>query len=254
MTWAMKRRLLILAVIATVVLIGVLTTAYFTVYEAPSCTDGKQNQSEEGSDCGGPCPYLCAVSQIPPSVRFARALSPFPGRTDVIAYIDNSNPTSAARNVHYTIELYSDRNTVVARSEGVTDIPAGDTVPIYMPNFFSGSEVVARTFVSFNENDIQWFKVSTQPIKPTVSNIVLTQEESPRVTAQVFNPSPTPMKNVRLVATVFDVQGNALAASATVAPLVPPQGASPIIFTWPAPFGGIVSRVEVVPLLTPEAP
>ena len=251
MTWAMKRRLIVLAVIAVFVLLVLLVTGYFTVYQAPSCIDGKQNQLEEGIDCGGTCTYLCTVSQSAPSVRFARALSPLPGRTDVIAYIDNPNRTSAAKNVPFTIELYSESNTVIARKEGVLDIPPNNTIPLFVPNFFSGSQTVAHTFVTIDATTIKWFTAPDTQARPTIDTIELTQDEYPRVTARVVNTTATALTDVHLVATVFGVDGNALAASATIVPHVDPQGSAPAIFTWPALFTSPVARVEIVPLPLP---
>ena len=176
MTWAMKRRLIVISVIAVFVLLVLLVTGYFTVYQAPSCIDGKQNKTEEGIDCGGTCTYLCTVSQTAPSVRFARALSPTPGRTDVIAYIDNPNRTSAAQNVPYTIELYSDSNTVIARKEGFLDLPPNTTIPLFVSNFFSGSQTVSQTFVSLDTKNIKWFTSLNQPVRPTVDTVELLQD------------------------------------------------------------------------------
>lgn len=250
MTWAMKRRLVVLAVIAGIILVFVTAIGYFTVYKAPSCVDGKQNQTEEGIDCGGTCTYLCTASQSAPSVRFARALSPQPARTDVIAYIDNPNTTSAAKAVPYVVELYSDTNTVIARKEGVTDLPPSNTVPIFVPNFFSGSQAVAHTFVTFDTSKIHWFKIASQPVRPSIDGVVLTQDGTPRVTARVSNSTAYVMRNVRLVATVFGADGNAIGASATLLNQVPAQGSANVIFTWPQAFGVSVSRIEVLPILS----
>jgi len=36
----------------------------------PTCSDGKQNQGEEGIDCGGPCPRECVLDRLlPPQQR-----------------------------------------------------------------------------------------------------------------------------------------------------------------------------------------
>ena len=248
MTWSIKRRLIGIAIIAGAILTIAGGVGYFTIYHAPSCTDGTQNQSEEGVDCGGSCPYLCTISQSAPSVRFARALSPSPGRTDVIAYIDNPNTASRADAVSYTIDLYSDTNVLIARKEGVTDLPPNTTVPIFVPNFFSGSQSVAHTFLSFNTTTIRWFTATQTSVRPTIDTVNLTQDGYPRVTARVVNPTPEAMQQVHLVATLFGTDGNAMAASATIVSSVPAQGSAQAVFTWPTLFTQQVSRIEVVPL------
>ncbi len=37
--------------------------------DCPTCSDGIQNQGEEGIDCGGPCPFKCKIEIPKPSVK-----------------------------------------------------------------------------------------------------------------------------------------------------------------------------------------
>lgn len=250
MSWAMRRRLIIFGIITAVVALIVGGTFYLGAYKAPSCTDTKQNQKEEGIDCGGPCPYLCTASEAPPSVRFVRAVSPLPGRTDVVAYIDNPNHSSAIHAAVFTIELYDANNSLIAKQDGTVDLLPDSTAAVFVPNFFSGSRVVAHEFLTFASTSLRWYAYIENRSLPKVTDIVPTEGDAPRVTATVTNTSATPISNLILIATVFDSSGNAIAASQTVAPFIPPQGPASIVFTWPIPFTGPVAKVEVVPVLT----
>lgn len=245
----MRRRLVIFAILA--VFVGaIIAAAYFlTAYKAPSCTDGKQDQNETGIDCGGSCSYLCTESEAAPSVRFARALSPTPGRTDVIAYVDNPNPGAAAHALHYTIQLYDSGNVVVAQKEGTVDLPPNSTVPIYVPYFFSGSQIVARTFLTFDTPAHLWFSYKDDRVVPQAKDVVVTAGDMPRITARAVNPSAVLLTDVPFVVTVFDANGNVIAASETLAPAIPPQGTVSLVFTWPTPFPGAVSKVEIEPVV-----
>lgn len=248
MTWAMRRRLIIIGILAAV-LAGVLATLYFTlIRQAPSCFDNKLNQNEEGIDCGGSCPYYCEISQAAPSVRFVRPVSSVSGRTDVIAYIDNPNPTAAAKSLHYTIELYSPTNSVVAKKEGWVDLPPAATVPVFMPDFFSGSAEVARAFLTFDTPQHLWLRTNYSPALPRIKDSKLEESEMPRITALAMNPTAVPMKDISFIVTVFDGAGNAMGASRTVVPSIPAQGDARIIFTWPAPFPSTVARIEILPV------
>lgn len=245
----MRRRLLIFGIIVVVIGLIVGSFFYFGVRKAPSCTDNVQNQSEEGIDCGGPCPYLCTMSETAPSVRFIRPISPLPGRTDVVAYVDNPNGSAAIHGASYTIELYDANNAVVAKKDGVVDLLPASTAAVFVPNFFSGSRTATHAFLTFHDESIKWYRYQETRQLPTVNDIQPQLGDAPRVTATVVNPSSVELTNLLLVATVFDADGNAIAASQTVAPSVPAQGAAPIIFTWPVPFSAPVSKVEVVPVL-----
>ncbi len=253
MTWALRRRLLILFII-TVVVAGIVGgTAYVTVYQPPSCIDNKQNQDEEGIDCGGVCTYLCSSSQAAPSARFVRTITPLPGRTDVIAYIDNPNPTSAVRNLPFSIELYGPTNAVVAKKDGKLDLPPASTVPVYVPEFYTGSETVTRAFITFDTPQHAWFRYVDDRIIPKVTDITIAPNDTPRITATAVNPTPTTLRNIAFVVTVFDENGNAIAASRTIAPVLPPLGKTPLTFTWAQAFTGTVSRIEVIPLVAMPA-
>jgi hypothetical protein len=259
MTWAMRRRFIILGIIAAVVFVA-LGVLYFTLFhQAPSCTDQKQNQDEEGIDCGGSCVYFCTVSQAAPAVRFVRPLMPVPGRTDVVAYVDNPNGNAAANDLHYTVELYSPTNTIVGKQEGTVDLPPSSSVPIFIPDFYSGYEAVARAFITFDTPDQLWFRYRDARILPRVSAVQYGELDMPRVRALAENPSESPMKNVLFIVTLFDREGTAIAASRTIAPAIAPHETVELVFTWPASFPGTVSRIEVVPVIplpirTPTAP
>ncbi len=249
MTWASRRRLIISGLLIAV-LAFLLGLFYFTtIRTAPSCLDQKQNQDEEGVDCGGSCLYVCTESQAQPSVRFVRTVSPIEGRTDVIAYVDNPNPGVAANDLPITIELYSPTNTVVAKKTGTVDLPPAATVPVFIPNFFSGYETVARAFITFDTPYHLWYRYRDSRVIPEVKDVRVEEGREPRVFARVMNPSPTALKEVPFVVTIFDREGNAIAASRTIAPSIPARGTTDIVFTWPSTFQGLVSRVEVLPVV-----
>jgi hypothetical protein len=254
MSWAMRRRLIIIGGIAAVIAIALGVFYFTTIRVAPSCTDNKQDQNEEGVDCGGTCTYLCTPSQQPVAVQFVRALSPVPGRTDVIAYIDNPNASSAAKDLHFTIELYSSTNTVIAKKEETVDLPPNSTVPVFVPNFFSGSQDVARAFITFDTPQHLWYRYQETRTLPKVAGIQIAQGATPRIAATAANSSPVAMTNVVFVVTVFGEDGNAIAASRTIAPTIPAQGTASLIFTWPQPFSAPVSRVEVIPITALPTP
>ncbi|HRH24542.1 MAG TPA: hypothetical protein PK109_03070 [Candidatus Paceibacterota bacterium] len=255
MSWAAERRTLILAIVGVVILAIASFFAYQFFHQAPSCTDGKQNQEEEGIDCGGTCTYLCAAKLVAPSVSFARELPQNGGRTDVIAYIKNPNPSAAAKGVAYTVELYNAERAVVATKKGTVDLAPALETPVYIPNFNSGNQEVDRVFISIDNTLYRWFRFTEEPKVPTVASPQVSgTEAAPRVTAVVTNPFPTALKNIKLVATVFDGEGNAIAASQTVVPTLIPQGRADAVFTWNAPFPGIVSRIDVKPIVPLPAP
>lgn len=254
MTWARKRQFLILGSIAAIVLALVAVTAIAVIYDTPTCTDGKQNGEETGVDCGGACTYLCLAEVERPIVRFVRAFSPQPNRYDVIAYIDNRNAGAAAREVETTIELYSDTRELVTTRTVSIDIPAGTTVPLYIPEAYRGEASVAQVFVTFNDATLRFYEPKDDHIVPIVAGLELENTDAPRVRATLENPSAFTLYGIKPIATVFDIEGNALAASQTYVSQIGAYGKTNAFFTWNAPFVGTPARVEVLPVMSVSLP
>lgn len=250
MPWATRRRVyvfLIIAVILALPLTGILLAVF---HHVPTCTDGIRNQDESGIDCGGSCAYLCTVAQTPPTVLYTKTLKGMGGRTDVVASIKNNNTHAAARNVLYTVSLYSSDNKLAGEVQGTIDLPPGAVVPLYVPGIFSGTQNVTRAFLTFKPELIQWFSAVDARPKPLVSNRELMGTiEMPRVRATLANPTATAMTDITVFANIYDDQGNIIGASRTIVPYLKPQGTADAIFTWNAPFPGTATNIEILAMV-----
>lgn len=251
MSWAARRRFIILLIIGAVVVAFLAVVLIATVSKAPSCTDGIQNQNEAGIDCGGPCAYLCTVQNQPPTVLYTQALEYGGGRTDVIASIENKNTTAAAKNVPYRITLYGTGQALIQEISGMVDLPPGATVPVYVPQIFSGKQAVIGAFLSVAASSVQWFFMTpNQRSVPLVSNISRGGTlGAPRVQAVLINPTVTPFNNVQTIVIVHNKNGDVIAASQTVVPSIPAQGQATATFTWSAAFSAASAAIEVVPIV-----
>jgi hypothetical protein len=209
-----------------------------------------QNQAEQGIDCGGPCAYLCSFQVAQPVVRFAQPIASSLGRTDVIAYIDNSNPAAAAKGVGYQVTLYGSNHALIAQSSGTVDLAPGATVPVFIPGLFSGQQQATQAFLTLTPASINFFSAQKSSLIPEVGSPSLSGSvNNPRIQATLSNPSTeVPLTDVHVVATVFDASGNVITASATVIPSIPASGQATALFTWNAPFARPPARVDVIPL------
>jgi hypothetical protein len=252
MNWAKRRQRLIEIILALVGVAVVTVVIIATVYKAPSCTDEKLNQGETGIDCGGPCPYLCSIDEVAPKVSFVRAISPQFGRTDVIAYVFNSNSNAGVQAAKYKVELYDSSNQVIASKEGTVNLPQSTNVPIYLPDFYHGNKQVAEAFLTFDQSLLLWMRGTARPIQLSQSNLQYptTLVPTPKITATLTNPTAYPLYNQTVVVTVFDANNTAIAASQTVIPLLSAQGSAPVIFTWNQAFSAVPARVEILSVPT----
>lgn len=251
MSWASQRRFTILLILGAVVAAFVAILSMTVFYKAPSCSDNIQNQGETGIDCGGPCPYLCTEQQRPPTVLFTKAVSSGTGRTDIVASIENANTAAAAKDVPYTVTLYSASRAIIQTVTGTVDLPPSTTVPVFMLGVASGKQAVASAFLTIDPNAPRWFTMTTDTrVKPTVSNIVQGGTvDAPRIDAVLTNPTSVDITNVQAIVLVHDAQNEVMTASQTILPVIPAQGQVTATFTWNSAFPSVPAAIEVIPVI-----
>lgn len=254
MDWSTRRRSIVWAIFGSAIVSLLIIIGISVFYKTPTCLDQKQNQGETGTDCGGPCSRACTADVRNAQVSFARAIVPSADRTDVIAYVANPNPNAAASDVHATVELYDEHHALLATREVTFDLPAASTVPVFVEGMIAGSPPVTQTFFTIDDGSAQWVRAAGKPTLPSVKDITWQDGSQPRVTATLVNPVAQTFTNIRLVATVFDADNQAIAASRTLVGTLPSQGSASMVFTWNVPFASTPARVEIVPLAGVRAP
>lgn len=248
MSWASRRKTIFILIVSALATTLIALALIATFYETPSCQDGKRNQDEGGVDCGGSCTYLCVADVRAPSVRFVRYLTTTPGRIDAIAYIDNPNPREAVRDARFTITVFG-ADGEIGNKQGSVDLPPAMTVPVFIPDIARTNTAPVRAFLSFDETSMKWFRMS--PDAPHLAVLDTSIEETAdgaRITARVRNIGVKPYYDIDVIATVFDSENNAIAASASVID-IPAGGEAPLVFTWSTPFSLPPARAEILPLI-----
>lgn len=251
MSWAARRRFIIVSIISAIALAFLATLSIATFYQAPSCTDSKQNQGEQGVDCGGACSYLCTEQQQPPTVLFTAALMNPSGRADVVALIENKNRAAAAKNVPYRVSVYDASHSLLQEVTGVIDLPAGAQVPVFVPGITTGKQTGTSAFLTIDAAAPRWFTLTSDPrLMPVVTSTVQSATgDAPRIEAVLTNPSVTVLSNVKVIVVVYNAKDDVIAASQTVVQKIPAQGSAPATFTWNAAFPAIPARIQVVPII-----
>lgn len=250
MSWAARRRFIILFGIGATAVAFLAVVLIATLTKAPSCSDGAQNQSEAGIDCGGPCQYLCTAQMQPPKVLFTRALGNGAERTDIIASVENKNPAAAAKDVPYKVQVSAGK-FVLQEVSGTLDLPPGATVPVFISGIFSGKQRVATAFLDIASSSLQWFSMDAgSRIVPLVSDPKQSgTPDAPRIEATLTNPGAVALTNVRTVVLVWNANKNVIAASETVVPVIRAFGTALAVFTWNNAFSDTPALIEVVPII-----
>lgn len=154
MDYKLKRQLVFGTVF--IALVALLSAAgYQTFQTEASCTDGIQNQNEEGVDCGGMC-LACRVTRLrKPDVLLYRAF-PSGSAYDVLAQMRNPNSEHGTRQLSYTFRFFDAAQNQIAEKSGSTYLLAGQTRYVIE----SGVSVPATpAYITFMVNDpIRWEK------------------------------------------------------------------------------------------------
>jgi hypothetical protein len=240
-SWSIRHKLVYSGTTLVIALLVAGGVWYEFFDHAPSCTDGRQNGTETGIDCGGVCTLVCANQAQDPTVLWARAFSGGNNTYSAAAYIKNNNQ-AGAHAVHYVFQFFDANSNLVLEKDGVTDIPPIPVVPVVEPAIYVGNRTIARTLFSLADSP-QWEKAS--PLVPLRVGEQSLAADGSRLDAVIENTSlVTDEHNATVAAVLFDSQGVALAASKSLVPTIARQSTQHVVFTWPHGVANAV-RAEV---------
>jgi Mg-chelatase subunit ChlD len=225
--------------------VAVFALVYMTqFYQSPTCFDGQQNGEERGADCGGACSRICVFDVKAPTVQWSRSFRVTEGQYNAVAYIENNNLTAASPEVPYVISLYDSEGLIVQRP-GTTILPSDSVYPVFEARIDTAGRVPTQTIVVLGEITT-WVQAEGGREQFTVQSRQLTGADArPRLEAEVFNNALTGAKEVEVIATIFDAQGNALTASRTFIDNFEPRSSETAVFTWPEPIAKTLRSCDV---------
>lgn len=237
-SWASRRKSIYLGI--ALGLVGVLAFIIFWKYwyKAPLCTDGIKNGDETGIDCGGSCSLICESEALPPITRWdPRLFQIAPGIWTTVVYVENPNTDADATYLPYTFTIYDSKNQIIATRTSATILPKHKTVGIFEGPINIPQDKIPRRAVFDLGKNIKWQKNTLVEYDLTVTHSPLLREDtSPRVEATIKNNDIQDVRNVELVAAIFDGQDNVIAASRTFVEKIAKNESREVFFTWPQPF------------------
>lgn len=248
MSWGTERRNSIIFIFFVIVLAIFAYVLYDALYEPPNCFDKKWNGDEVGIDCGGSCELLCESQVLNPIIRFTRLFEVAPGVYNVLAYLENPNPTGGVEKVSYRFKIFDDKNVLLQERRGTVVIYPKSIIPVLESSLAVGKLEATRVAFEFSEPLI-WKK------QELVESTILIQDEEisniddePRIRAIVKNTGLVALKDVKIVAIVYDQNDNAIASSRTLFETMPPNTDLEAFFAWSQPFSSEPFRFELIPI------
>jgi hypothetical protein len=247
-SWGARRRQKIIFIFLLIVISFAIIIAFLVLDKPATCFDGKKNGSEQGRDCGGECLLLCRGQVIEPLIHWSRSFEVAPGVYNSVAYLENLNTDAGSEKLEYIFKYYNRDNVLIAEKEGSINIRPKEIIPVVQNAVNVGKQAVGRTTFAIT-NDLIWRK---QPIRDR--SLVISDEKIfevdglPRISAEITNISIQTVEDIKLIAIVYDADGNAINTSSTVIQKIPKDQKTEIIYTWPKPFSKEVGSFEIIPL------
>lgn len=251
MTWALRRQIFYIFLLVLFFTVFGFLIAYPRLNKAPTCADNKQNGNEAGIDCGGSCLNACFAQVDPISVLWARAFRVVPGRYNAVAYFENHNKNTAVNKLNYRFRFADGNNVYIGKREGSTYIPPSGKFAVFEPAINLGNSVPVYVTFEFTQTP-NWIQISKEKInqlKVLVSNIVLVDEAtSPRLSATIKNNSLFSIKEIDVIAILYDANHNAVSVSRTYLETLAGEESQEVNFTWPEPLSEKVIEKEIIPM------
>lgn len=248
MSWGSKRRNTVLFTLSIFIGLPVGLICFWLFYNPPTCSDGKKNGAEEGIDCGGTCQLICTNQAVQPVSLWERYFRVSDGNYNLLAYVENPNPSAYVRNAHYIFKLYNEDNVLIGDRKGVVAIAPKSVRPIIENNLTTFEQVPTRVTFEF-EGEMTYEQTDPKDSIVIIKDEFIENEAStPRIKAKIQNISLKTIKNIEVIVLTYDVFDNVLGSSSTYVTVLNSEESQDIVFTWPQKFTDDVARIELIPI------
>lgn len=244
LSWAGKKQIKFFTIFALGILVVVGVVIYF-VRQDPTCFDKRQNQDEEGIDCGGQICIPCSNQIREINILWSRPFKISDGVYDFAALMENTNPFLKASKMDYFIKFYDAGNIMIAIKQNSTFADAGEKFVIFEPSIVTQHRVPVRAILEVDS--VSWDKGGKIPLKLDVlstNKFLGASSTPPRVEAVIKNQLNAEYKNIEATAVLWDAGDTSLGVSRTFVDRFDIDEIKTLTFTWPAGISG-VSRAEI---------
>lgn len=248
-SWSQRRKATYASIVIAIAAVIIGIPAYLVLYTPPSCSDGKQNGTEQGVDCGGGCQRLCSSAFLPPATSWARYEQIAPGLYNVAAYIVNPNRTGEASRVPYHLALYDSNGLIITDKTGTITLPPGRNTLAFLPAVQVAKREPAKVLFEFTAAP-DWHS-RTDPLSDlTIKDKQYSDEDGgSSLVVTLGNTSNKALGPVAVYAALYDIDGNAIGFSKTSVDRIEAKSTAIAPFTWPTDRLGRVVSIEVLPVL-----
>jgi hypothetical protein len=253
-TWSDKKKrryIIIIGLIFLIILGFIIIRATDT---QPTCFDTLQNGTETGVDCGGECQRFCTEEARNLVVWWERPFKVAKGVFNVVAYVENQNLSAGIEEINYEFRLYNKDNILVGVPRtGTTFIEPNKRSAIFESGIETGEEEAFTVFfkTSSEKNWKRTDPVFSYGLFQVGEPVLINQDTAPKLSAPVENNTEYNFSDIPVVAVLYNQRGNAIAASQTYIDDITQGSTATVYFSWPEAFTDVVSRIEIIPRISP---
>jgi hypothetical protein len=245
-----KKQILIGTIFVILVALFFVGTYYAFIKSPETCFDNKQNQNEQGVDCGGVCAMICEEQIDAQDIKVVETVF-VPGgnsRFDAFVRVYNPNDTAGASSFTYKIDLKDASGKVIATRTGESYILPQEKKYIMEMNMETSSTPVSME-VAFSGST--WERFSGYQERPAINiynkyyGLVNDGVNYGRATGLVANESPYDFRSIIVRVILRDVSGKVLAFNSTELRTMQSKEEREFFLIWPTAFPGTVEKVEM---------
>lgn len=227
------------------VLIGVVGFGIYRIFfPAPTCSDGIQNQTEEGVDCGAICGKLCAPAVQTLQLQLTQAVSLGMDKYDIVVQVRNPNGIYGSSRVPYTISVQPADGSAVQQFSGTFYIMPGQSRFLIEPSVHASGGMPT---IQFQLGEPTWGQVDEKPLEVTFP----IKRESYKIgtshdyEAIVLNDSNYDFQTVDIAVVVSDTVGTVVAVNRTNVNTMSAHEERYFKVSWPSPVPSNTANIRV---------
>lgn len=214
-------------------------------YSPATCQDGKLNQDEEKTDCGGPC-APCQEELFSPKINWTKIIPVEGDLYDLAAQIENRNINYGTGSLPFVFKIYDSKNNLIKESNGRSYImPREKKYIIETINIVGDPSKILLEF-----KDIKWqkFKFTENLNLPIFGQrLDLSGKNNYAAYAEgtVYNQTKFDLDAIDINVVVYDLKGNPIVANKTQKNTIKSGDGRFFEVIWPKSFASDLSTVKV---------
>lgn len=239
---------IIIILIYLILLLSFMGLVYYISRPEQTCFDGKKNQNEEETDCGGVCLPCKRIEAKPLQVTKTGIVpSGISGEYDLYALVINPNNVYGSGKFQYEIAVKDNSGTVLTQKKGESYILPGDKKYIIANNIKSEGNpekidfsVTGTDWTAFNN----YYKEPELEIVNKNYDIVSSGIHYSEATGLLKNKSPFDFNSITIRIILKDSLGEVIALNSTTMGTVRSNEERGYQAFWPVRFSGDVQNME----------